>query len=77
MVQRPRVGCKGIVAVDGDVIVFEIKSAPEVEDVERFADKASLAEGSLGRPELRKVLVALDKPQEIVDACERLGIILV
>jgi hypothetical protein len=81
--ERGIIGPKGreyecdIVAVDGEAIVFEIKSVAETEDVERFADKARLVEESLGRPALRKVLVTLDKPPEIVDACERLGIVLV
>jgi hypothetical protein len=66
-----------ILAADGETIVFEIKSVPDVEDVERFADKARLVEESLGRHGLRKVLVTLDKAPEIAKACERLGIVLV
>lgn len=57
--------------------MFEIKSVAEVEDVERFADKARLVAETLGRPALRRVLVTLDKSQEIVDAGARLGVTLV
>ena len=66
-----------LLATNGEVIVFEIKSVAEVEDVERLSDKARLAAEVLGRPDLRTVLVTLDKIPEIVEACERLGVTLV
>ena len=66
-----------LLLVNGEAIVFEIKSVPEVEDVQRFADKARLIESVLDRPIIRRVMVSLDKPSDIVMACEDEGIVLV
>ena len=64
--------------VYGDtVIFFKIKSVPEVEDVERFAEKCRLAGSLLGYAKYEKVIVSLDKAWEIVDACRKWGVRLV
>ena len=62
---------------DDTVIFFEIKSVPEVEDVERFSEKCRLAASVLGYAEYEKVMVSLDKPEEVVEACRALGVLLV
>ena len=59
------------------VMFFEIKSVPEVEDVERFSEKCRLAASLLGYEDYEQVMVSLDKPEEVVEACRALGVQLV
>jgi hypothetical protein len=66
-----------ILATNGETFVFEIKSVAEVEDIERFADKAELLERILGRPLAGRILVTLDRPRDVAAAARRLGITLV
>ena len=56
------------------VMFFEIKSVPEVEDVERFSEKCRLAASLLGYEDYEQVMVSLDKPEEVVEACRALGV---
>jgi hypothetical protein len=66
-----------ILATNGETFVFEIKSVAEVEDIERFADKAELLERILGRPLAGRILVTLDRPRDVAAAARRRGITLV
>jgi hypothetical protein len=74
-----RIGPRGrryeydILAIDGQAVVFEVKSTPDPEDVERFADKAELVAGALGRP-VRSVLLTLGRRDDVVEACRRRGV---
>jgi hypothetical protein len=63
-----------IVATNGENWIFEIKSVPDEEDVERFNDKAELAISALALPGARKALITLDKSPPVTDTCRRLGI---
>jgi hypothetical protein len=58
-----------LLLANGDAVVFEVKSFPDVEDVQRFADKADLAARALGGRAVSRVLVTLDKPPEVLAAC--------
>jgi hypothetical protein len=58
---------------DGEAWVFEVKSAAEPEDAERLALKTQLVEKQLGRA-VRPVLATLDRPDDLVAACERCGV---
>jgi len=66
-----------ILARDGETYVFEVKSAPDPEDVLRFNDKAGLAIEQMKPAKAKKVLVTLAKEPDIVRSCEELGILLV
>ncbi|PIN67314.1 MAG: hypothetical protein COV98_03565 [Candidatus Altarchaeum sp. CG12_big_fil_rev_8_21_14_0_65_33_22] len=63
----------------GKDIVFEIKSCPDKEDIERFADKCELIikEKCPDKNKIEKVLVTLDKSSEVVETCAENDIILV
>ncbi|MDI6641067.1 MAG: hypothetical protein QME68_01980, partial [Elusimicrobiota bacterium] len=63
---------------DDQFMIFEVKSAPDVEDVVRFADKCELVINALALDEekVKKVLVTLAKELEIANACIEHGIIL-
>ena len=62
---------------DDTVMFFEVKSVPEVEDVERFSETCRLASSVLGCGEYEQVMVSLDKPEEVVSSCCALGVLLV
>ncbi|MBI4701345.1 MAG: hypothetical protein HY744_09330 [Deltaproteobacteria bacterium] len=59
---------------DGRACIFEVKSVPDDEDVERFADKCELVARELGLRDPRRVLVTLAKTVELARLCERRGI---
>jgi hypothetical protein len=59
-----------ILAINGQAVVFEVKSNPKAEDVERFADKADLVAEELARPDLRRVLLTLVRSDEVIETCE-------
>ncbi len=63
-------------ASDTIPLIFEIKSYAEKEDVERFNDKAELFKKKRGIKKIEKAFITLEKSREIMDTCERLGIIL-
>ncbi|MFW0860258.1 MAG: hypothetical protein AAGB97_08950 [Dehalococcoidia bacterium] len=62
---------------DSSAIIFEIKSYGDREAVERFSDKARLAEGKMNLREVERVFITLEKQPEVIDACNELGITLV
>ncbi|MFV1950728.1 MAG: hypothetical protein ACC630_02040 [Nitrospinota bacterium] len=66
-----------ILAVNGKTILFEIKSVPEEEDVERFSEKVKLAREILNSPDADAVMVTLDKPKKLIEICHDFGITLV
>ena len=66
-----------ILAINGKTTLFEIKSVPEKEDVERFSEKIKLARAVLNSPDANAVMIALDKPEELIEICHDLGITLV
>ena len=63
-------------ASDTIPLIFEIKSYAEKEDVERFNDKAEPFKKKRGIKKIEKAFITLEKSREIMDTCERLGIIL-
>ena len=66
-----------IILKDGECYVFEVKSCPDKEDVERFYEKAELAKKVLKRRDLKKVLVTLAKDPYIQHLTKELNILLV
>ncbi len=56
-------------------IIFEIKSYAEREDIERFNDKAELAEKKLGLKKVEKALITLEKHPSVVKLCDKFGIL--
>ncbi|MBI2571009.1 MAG: hypothetical protein HYV63_28725 [Candidatus Schekmanbacteria bacterium] len=66
-----------ILAIDGRICVFEVKSTPDNEDVDRFRDKCDLVERELGRGPIERVLVTLDKTPRLRRYCDARGVVLV
>ncbi|MBI2568344.1 MAG: hypothetical protein HYV63_15075 [Candidatus Schekmanbacteria bacterium] len=66
-----------ILAINGRTCVFEVKSAPDEEDVDRFRDKCDLVERELGRGPIERILVTLGKTEELARYCAANGIVLV
>ncbi|MBT9149095.1 MAG: hypothetical protein DDT28_00515 [Dehalococcoidia bacterium] len=62
---------------NSSAMIFEIKSYGDREAVERFSDKARLAEGKMNLREVERVFITLEKQPEVIDACNELGITLV
>ncbi|MBI4575227.1 MAG: hypothetical protein HY722_03080 [Planctomycetes bacterium] len=60
-----------IMVADGENLVFEVKSVPDTEDVDRFADKCELVRHALALHRLHAVLVTLAKTPELVERCEQ------
>ncbi len=65
-----------IIATDGELLVFEVKSAPKVGEVEYFADKVELVRLQNPDKQVRGVLVALGVGEEIRRACRAHGLML-
>jgi len=57
-------------------LIFEIKSYAEVEDIERFNDKAELAIKKLGLKKVEKALITLEKRPLVVELCDKFGILI-
>jgi len=57
-------------------LIFEIKSYAEVEDIERFNDKAELAIKKLGLKKVEKALITLEKRPSVVELCDKFGILI-
>lgn len=57
-------------------LIFEIKSYAEVEDIERFNDKAELAIKKLGLKKVEKALITLEKHPSVVELCDKFGILI-
>jgi hypothetical protein len=55
---------------NGGTCVFEVKSVPDTEDVDRFADKCNLVARALGLKQMRRVIVTLAKTPELRRYCE-------
>jgi hypothetical protein len=78
-----RIGPRGreyeydVLALNGEAYIFEVKSAPEIEDVLRFNDKAELAISILRPARPKKVLVTLDKDPAILAKARELGVVVV
>ena len=66
-----------ILAQDGHLLVFEVKSVCEVEDVERHADKVELVRGLYPDKQVEGVMVALTPEPEVQQRCAALGLRLV
>ncbi|MBI2569090.1 MAG: hypothetical protein HYV63_18895 [Candidatus Schekmanbacteria bacterium] len=66
-----------ILAINGRVCVFEVKSAPDEEDVDRFRDKCDLVEHELGCGPIERVLATLGMTPEPQRYCDEHGILLV
>lgn len=66
-----------ILIKNGETYVFEIKSAPDKEDIIRFNDKANLVLKHLKVQRVKKVLVTLSKSEEMAKLCKKLRIVLV
>ncbi|MBI2567708.1 MAG: hypothetical protein HYV63_11815 [Candidatus Schekmanbacteria bacterium] len=66
-----------ILVINGRVCVFEVKSAPDEEDVDRFRDKCDLVEHELGRGPIERVLATLGKTPELQRYCDEHGVVLV
>lgn len=66
-----------VVAQNGELIVFEVKSAPDVDDVSAFAEKVELIK--LQNPDKRVsgVVVALGVEPEVRRHCQNLGLQLI
>ncbi len=65
-----------IIATDGELLVFEVKSAPKVGEVEYFADKVELVRLQNPDKQVRGILVALGVGEEIRRACRAHGLML-
>lgn len=61
---------------NSETLLFEIKSYGDREAVEHFNDKVEMAKKKLGYKKVEKVFITLEKREEVIDACKRLGIIL-
>jgi hypothetical protein len=57
-------------------LIFEIKSYAEVEDIERFNDKAELAIKKLGLKKVEKALITLEKRPSVVELCDKFWILI-
>ncbi len=66
-----------LLAHDGELLVFEVKSAPDVEDVEYFADKVELARLQNPTKQVRGVFIAVGAAKEIRGDCARRGLQLI
>ncbi|MBI2567267.1 MAG: hypothetical protein HYV63_09580 [Candidatus Schekmanbacteria bacterium] len=66
-----------ILAINGHVCVFEVKSAPDEEDVDRFRDKCDLVERELGRGPIERVLATLAKTPRLKRYCAARGVTLI
>ncbi|MBI2569533.1 MAG: hypothetical protein HYV63_21200 [Candidatus Schekmanbacteria bacterium] len=58
-----------ILVINGLVSVFEVKSAPDEEDVDRFRDKRELVESERGHGPIERILVTLGKTPELQRCC--------
>ncbi len=68
-----------LLASNGKFIIFEIKSTPKKEGIERFADKCNMAikKLNLDANNVEKVIISLEKSERIGEICENNGITLV
>jgi hypothetical protein len=66
-----------VLAEDGRLLVFGVKSACEVEDVDRLADKVALVRDLNPGKSAEGVMVALAPEAEVRARCAELGIALV
>jgi len=67
-----------ILFTDTEVVIFEVKSyLKKKEEVEWFNDKVKLAKKCLNiKKEITKVIIALEKEDELIEIADKLGIIL-
>jgi hypothetical protein len=66
-----------ILAQDGELTIFEVKSAPKVSEIEYFSDKVDLVRLLQPDKKVSGVVVVLAAEFAIKKACDRLGLILV
>ncbi len=66
-----------LIAQDGELLVFEVKSAPDVDDVDELADKAELVR--LQNPDKRVtgVLVAVGAEADVRQRCREREVLLI
>ena len=66
-----------IVAHNGELLVFEVKSAPDNDDVDDFADKVALLRLQHPDKQVQGVFVAVGAEEHIRQRCRDLGILLI
>ena len=64
-----------ICVTNEEYMVFEIKSYAKPDEIDNFNEKAELVKKKLGRKEVVKVLITLEKHPSVVKQCEKLGIL--
>jgi hypothetical protein len=65
-----------ILAQDGEVIVFEVKSNSDVEMVEYFAQKRPIVENAFPDKTVKMIFITLNPDEAIAEVCERESVIL-
>ena len=63
-----------LVATDDEYLVFEVKSAAEVDDVDYFADKVELVQRLNPDKKVRGVFITLAPEPDVQQRCQELGI---
>lgn len=66
-----------LVAQDGELLVFEVKSAPDVDDVDEFADKVELVRLQNPDKSVSGVFIAVGAEEDIRQHCLRRGVQLI
>jgi hypothetical protein len=66
---------EGLGITNEDCLIFAIKSYAGEEDIERFNDKAELAEKKLGLKNVVKAQITLEKHPSVVKLCDKFGIL--
>ncbi|MBN1878065.1 MAG: hypothetical protein JXA33_27835 [Anaerolineae bacterium] len=66
-----------LIAQNGELLVFEVKSSPDVDDVDNFADKVKLVKIQNPDKEVCGVFVALTVDPRIRERCHELDLILI
>lgn len=63
-----------ILIYNGESYVFEVKSVPDFEDVDRFRDKCDLVSRELDLKRVHCVIITLAKTPELIRYCEQKGV---
>ncbi len=66
-----------LVVQDGELLVFEVKSAPKADDVDNFADKVELVRLQNPDKQVQGVFVAVGSEEYIRQHCQQHEIILI
>lgn len=66
-----------IIAYNDEFLVFEVKSAPDTEDVDDFADKVALVRLQHPEKQVEGVFVAVGAENAVCQRCAELGLLLI